>query len=137
MHRLASLRTCETPNRQACGHRSAARTSAKKLLYVLRTALTGTHLLRTGELRVDLRSVAKEYGYGEAEALIAAKRQGEQALLSETDRAYWLPRLDSLFAGLEEAQHESVLPPNPPASAELEDWLVALRAKDLSSADLL
>lgn len=110
--------------------------TAKKLLYVLRTALTGTHLLRTGELRVDLRTVASEYGFEEAKSLIEAKRAGEQAVLSQSDRDYWVTRLDSVFETLEEALAASSLPVEPAATDELQDWLVSMRARELQ-ADLL
>ncbi len=40
--------------------------SAKKLLYVLRTALTGAHALRTGEVVIDLRELIDEYGFSDA-----------------------------------------------------------------------
>src|SRR5262249_39351189 len=51
--------------------------SAKKLLYVLRTALTGAHVLRTGRLVVDLRELCDDYGFADARELIEAKRAGE------------------------------------------------------------
>jgi predicted nucleotidyltransferase len=105
--------------------------TAKKLLYVLRTALTGAHLLRTGELRVDLRTVASEYGFEEAKALIEAKRAGEKAVLSQGDRDYWATRLDALFETLEEALAASPLPAEPEGVSELQDWLVAMRAREL------
>ena len=60
---------------------AAEHPTAKKLLYVLRTALTGTHLLRTGELRVDLTTTANEYGFDEASELIETKRIGEKVVL--------------------------------------------------------
>lgn len=99
---------------------------AKKLLYVLRTALTGTHLLRTGELRVDLSSVADDYGYPEAHELIAAKLKGERVVLPESERQVWLTRLDGLFATLDEAHQKSQLPEHAD-STEMEDWLIRLR----------
>src|SRR3954469_9253539 len=40
--------------------------SAKKLLYVLRTALTGAHVLRTGAIVADLRDLVDEYGFSDA-----------------------------------------------------------------------
>lgn len=49
--------------------------SAKKLLYVLRTALTGAHLLRSRESITDLSLLIDEQGMGEVRALIEAKRR--------------------------------------------------------------
>lgn len=99
---------------------------AKKLLYVLRTALTGTHLLRTGELRVDLSAIADEYGYAEAHSLIAAKLEGERVVLAESERQEWLTRLDRLFVMLDEALETSSLPEEAD-STEMEQWLIRLR----------
>lgn len=108
---------------------AAEQPTAKKLLYVLRTALTGVHLLRTGELRVDLTTVAGDYGYGDVTDLIEAKKQGERAILPERERQAWSARLDRLFEQLEEARDASVLPDEPREAAALEAWLVDLRRR--------
>lgn len=81
--------------------RAGGERSAKKLLYVLRTALTGTHVLRTGELVTDLPPVLSEK---------------------------WAGRLDALFTGLAEAEASSVLPPEPDTEVELEAALIDARA---------
>jgi hypothetical protein len=101
--------------------------TAKKLLYVLRTTLTGTHLLRRGELRIDLSTVAEEYGFGHALGLIETKRRGERVTLSTDERTRWQADLDRAFALLDHAHENSILPPEPANAAELEDWLVDLR----------
>lgn len=101
--------------------------TAKKLLYVLRTTLTGTHLLRTGELRIDLTTVAHEYDFGHAMELVETKRRGEQVTLSSAERERWQGDLDRAFALLDRAHGQSVLPPEPGNADELEDWLVELR----------
>jgi predicted nucleotidyltransferase len=101
--------------------------TVKKLLYVLRTTLTGTHLLRTGELRIDLTTVAHEYDFGHALELVETKRRGEQVALSTAERARWQGDLDRAFALLDQAHAHSALPPEPINADELEDWLVALR----------
>ena len=41
---------------------NAAKPTAKKLLYVLRTALTGMHLLRSGKIVTDVTALVDEYG---------------------------------------------------------------------------
>ena len=64
---------------------------------VLRTALTGLHLRRTGEL------------------------------LAQTVVDVWRPRLDELFASLDQARDDSVLPEEPQNLAELDGWLVEHR----------
>ena len=101
--------------------------TAKRLLYVLRTTLTGTHLLRRGELRIDLTTVAEEYGFGHALALVETKRRGERVALSTDERTRWQGDLDRAFALLDHAHEHSVLPPEPGNAAELEGWLVDLR----------
>tara|TARA_R110002096_G_scaffold143328_5_gene299423 strand:+ start:76884 stop:77678 length:795 start_codon:yes stop_codon:yes gene_type:complete len=104
----------------------ASAPTAKKLLYVLRTALTGTHLLRTGELRVDLTTIADEYGYSDAHDLIAAKREGELVVLSKAEQEAWSARLDALFATLDAAVLDSILPATP-FTDDLEAWLIRTR----------
>lgn len=49
--------------------------SVKKLLYVLRTTLTGTHALRTGEVETDVTVLLEPYGFGEAHALVKRKQR--------------------------------------------------------------
>ena len=112
---------------------ASAQPTAKQLLYVLRTALTGTHLLRTGELRVDLTTIADEYGYADARELIEAKRAGERTVLAAGDRAAWLPRLDALFGLLDEARQTSSLPEQPDIVA-LEEWLIDTRMNQLGAS---
>lgn len=105
---------------------------AKSLLYTYRVALTGTHLLRTGEVEADLRTLAPRYGFPEALDLVARKQASpEKAPLPREDdarhRAVW-PRLAEL---LDRARDESPLPPEPPGRAALDDWLVELRVQAL------
>ncbi len=105
---------------------------AKKLLYVLRTALTGTHLLRTGELRVNLTTTADEYGFPEAHDLIEAKKEGELTVLAESEREAWSGRLDRLFTLLDEAKTRSTLPEEADAGS-LEEWLVDIRVREFGA----
>ncbi|HTE53407.1 MAG TPA: nucleotidyltransferase domain-containing protein [Kofleriaceae bacterium] len=108
---------------------AAEQPTAKKLLYVLRTALTGAHLLLTGELRVDLTTVADRYGYSDALSLIEAKKQGERVVLDDATRRAWQPRLDALFTLLDQACEESVLPEAPAGAAALNTWLLDIRGR--------
>lgn len=81
-------------------------TSAKRLLYVVRTALTGTHLLRTG-----------------------AKTKGEKAPLPAELSLSWRERVKALFTTLDAAKDASVLPADAPPKAvrALDEWLLTLR----------
>lgn len=106
--------------------------TVKKLLYVLRTALTGTHLLRSGELRIDLSTLVGDYGLADASELIEAKRDGERTVLADNAYDRWRRRLDALFEQLEDAHQHSSLPDEPDA-APLHDWLVRTRAATLAA----
>lgn len=112
---------------QRADFESAEKPTAKKLLYVLRTALTGTHLLATGELVTDVTRLLDEHGLAEARELIEMKRAGERTALDPPVVARWTSRLDALFANLERARDDSTLPEEPPNAAELEDWLISHR----------
>ncbi|MCU0292461.1 MAG: nucleotidyltransferase domain-containing protein [Thermoanaerobaculaceae bacterium] len=106
--------------------------TAKRLLYVLRTALTGTHLLRTGELITDLAMLAHVYGHREVPGLIERKCAGERTLLAaaELEQARgWAGRaLDELKA----AASSSPLPELPPNREDLEAFLRRLRRNRLA-----
>jgi hypothetical protein len=107
--------------------------TVKKLLYVLRTALTGTHLLRTGELETDVTRLLDAYGVGHARELVAAKRAGERTAAEPALLAAWRPRLERVLEGLDAALATSVLPADPPAAAAsaIEAWLVDVRRSRL------
>lgn len=105
--------------------------TAKKLLYVLRTSITGIHLLRTGELEADLTRLCDDYGLGDARDLVLRKRTGERIGVDPELLAAWRPRLDVLFTELDRARDESPVPEEPPNEAELRDWLVEVRKKRL------
>ncbi len=107
--------------------RASATPSAKKVLYVLRTALTGTHLLRTGCLVADLTRLLDRYGFAEARDLILAKTRGERIELAAVERDRWLGEAERALGLLEPALAESVLPEESPNRDELESWLLDLR----------
>ena len=102
--------------------------SAKKLLYVLRTTLTGTHLLLTGEMVTDVTTLLSRYELDDAMELVEQKRKGEKADLPEALGTKWAARVEGLFQGLSAAESKSVLPPEPENEDLLEAALVQLRA---------
>lgn len=111
--------------------------TVKKLLYVLRTLLTGTHLMETGLLEPDLPTLLREHALREAEPLVAVKRAGERLAPDPSLLEEWRPRIASLFDSHDAAVEKSALPlePAPRAVADLEAWLIALRrARFCSSA---
>jgi len=105
--------------------------TVKKLLYVLRTALTGIHLLRTGELETDLTLLLDTYDLGDARELIAAKRAGERVAADPALLEAWRPRLDGILGSIDEAHASSVLPEEPAQPDLAESWLIEARRSRL------
>jgi predicted nucleotidyltransferase len=103
--------------------------SAKKLLYVLRTALTGAHALRTGEVVIDLRELIDEHGFSDARALIDEKRAGERTVLPAEVGERWSAEVKRAFEVLESAYRASPLPEEPQGAADLQAWLLEQRRK--------
>lgn len=104
---------------------------AKKVLYVLRTALTGVHLLRTGQCQPDLTALYEEYGFDLVPDLIEIKQQGEAQALPPSLAQAVGPSLDRVFERLEAAREQSALPEEPAHVEDLERWLVEVRRADL------
>jgi uncharacterized protein len=103
------------------------RTSAKKLLYVLRTTLTGAHMLRTGEVVTDVTRLLERYEFGEALELVEQKRRGEKSELPAAMVKRWEQRVPQAFSQLDRALAESTLPDEAPNVPELESWLIQQR----------
>jgi predicted nucleotidyltransferase len=120
----------------AVGQRQLAETgrTAKRVLYVLRTTLTGTHLLRTGELVTDVRELWGAYGFEAAEELVQIKVSGEKAVLADGVWERWRGDLDRAFRTLDEANEAAVLPENPVDPDALDEWLMDIRTARLSNA---
>jgi uncharacterized protein len=101
--------------------------TVKKLLYVLRTTLTGTHLLRTGELEPDLTRLLDEHGIADAAELVERKRSGERVGVDPELLEAWLPRVGDLLLRLDDARERSPLPEEPANEDEIRDWLLDTR----------
>lgn len=106
----------------------AEKRTVKKVLYVLRTALTGTHALLTGEVVPDLRVLAEAHGFPEVRALIARKQEGERVALDDAELEPARALMDRAFAAIEAARGRSVLPEEPDV-AELDALLIELRRR--------
>jgi len=116
------------------GWRSAAEAkTAKKGLYVLRTTLTGAHLLRSGELRADLNENLDECGFRDASELIEQKRAGERIQLDDASARHRQRRVACAFELLDDAHASSTLPEEVPNAEALESWLIDLRTRDTAS----
>ncbi len=104
--------------------------TVKHLLYVLRCALTGVHMLREGVCETDLSRLATPLGFPEAHALIAAKKAGERTPLDEARLSDARALAARALASLNAAYAETILPSEADPT-ELEDWLVAFRVAEL------
>jgi hypothetical protein len=104
---------------------------AKKLLYVLRTCLTGAHLLEQGEVVPDLVALAPIYGFPEVPELVEIKRTAELGVLPEAWHERVPELIDRAFARLDRALEQTVLPAEPQHGEALERWLIDRRIAGL------
>lgn len=102
--------------------------TAKRVLYVLRTACTGRHLLATGELETDLTRLAPGFGLA-IDDLCARKRTGERVAMTGGELAHWRGALQAAVAAVDAAIATSPLPSEPSAAAiaDLDAWLRDVR----------
>jgi predicted nucleotidyltransferase len=101
--------------------------TVKRVLYVLRTALTGVHMLRAHEVVADVTVLLEPYGFEDARELVERKLAGERTELSAEEVTRWNPMLDRAFAALADAHVASPLPDEPPNARQFDDFLVGLR----------
>ena len=67
------------------------------------------------------------YGLSDAAALVERKRAGERVALDVALLEAWRPRVNGLFARLDEARETSALPEEPANESEVREWLLAVR----------
>ncbi len=108
--------------------------STKKLLYVLRTTLTGTHALLTGEVETDVTLLLDAHGFGAALELVEAKRRGERSELAADVSERWKREVLRAFEVLDDALTRSMLTEEPPNVREIETWLVDLRRRGFGAS---
>lgn len=100
----------------------------KPLLYVFRVLLTGIHLLRSGEIEANLRTLNTGAKLPYIEELIERKASGsEKERLSDGDVNFYRAEYDRLMASLVEAGEVSTLPDAPSSRPALNDLLLRLR----------
>jgi len=107
----------------------------KSLLYAYRVALTGIHLLRTGEVESNLPNLAHRYGVPGLAPLIDRKREAEKTELSSAEIEAQLPHLEELGRELDSAHTHSILPEKPSNASAVENWLIGLRQSQLQRHD--
>jgi predicted nucleotidyltransferase len=111
-------------------HERSEEPEAKTLLYAYRVALTGIHLLRTGELIGDVAVTGPLYGCDSVLELAARKRQGaEHLVITPEEDARHRARWGELETALESALAASRLPDEAPNAADCNTWLIAARQK--------
>ena len=102
--------------------------TAKRALYVLRTAATGRALLGEARMVTDVRQLLHLCPAG-IDELLAIKQLGETEALSPAMATAWRTRLAAAIAELEPAKQASILPATPTDGAlrAANDWLLAVR----------
>ena len=104
--------------------------SAKRALYVLRTAATGRCMLARGEVVTDVARLG-DFVPREIDELLAIKRTGERQELARDHAQAWRTRLVEAIDAVDAAWPSSVLPEHPPQSAidAVDAWLRGVRKK--------
>lgn len=97
------------------------------LLSAYRAALTGIHLLRSGEVALDLPALARRYGLEEIEELVQLNRDRPRAPM--TDRGRWAKVMVKVHSLLEEAIDVSEIPVHPSHPDWAELYLLKLRRR--------
>lgn len=107
----------------------------KPLLYVYRVLLTGIHLMRTGEIEANLRTLNQTAKLPYLDELIDRKMtHGEQADRPDADVAFHEAEYERLVEVLHVAADASHLPERPSAKSALHDLLVRLRLNGVSAS---
>jgi predicted nucleotidyltransferase len=102
--------------------------TAKRALYVLRTAATGRHALAHGDIVTDVARLT-DFVPPEIHELLAIKQRGERQELAAEHAKVWRTRLVAAIDAIDSAWASSVLPTDaPPAAIEaLDAWLREVR----------
>lgn len=121
---------------RGCQREHERRPTAKAMLYSYRVALTGIHLLVTGELETDVTLLAPRYRFDDVVDLVVLKGEGaEHGPLPEALDRHHRARWPVLAARLADAEGGTHLPAEAPNRAEVDAWLVSTRLADLERAD--
>ncbi len=111
-----------------CKREALRKTTAKALLYSIRVALTGAHLLRTGEVVCDIDDLLQTFAVPEAHDLLALKRaSGEKVAPPQALADATVARWSALEAAMDDALAHSPLPHEPPNVDAIDDWFIRRR----------
>jgi uncharacterized protein len=109
-------------------------TRVKPLLYVYRVLLTGIHLMRTGEIEANLRTLNETAKLSFIDDLVERKLAGpEQAVLPESGIEFHEQQYERLVGELATAAEKSHLPERPAGKDALNDLLIRLRLNGLAT----
>lgn len=98
------------------------------LLYVYRVLLTGIHLMKSGEVEANLKTLNDEARLPYVDELIDRKLTGpEKGELPEADMQFHEAEYQRLVGELENASANSQLPEQPSCRDELNDLLIRMR----------
>lgn len=98
----------------------------KTLLYSFRVALTGEHVLRTGQVQAHLPTLMEIYDLPVLAPLIERKRGAEKITMTTAESAPFEALWEEREAALSQARQSSPLPEEPQVEP-LDSWLVARR----------
>lgn len=117
---------------------SSSEPTVKGLLYTYRPLLAGIHLMRTGRVESNLRTLNAEFQVAEINDLIDRKLAGAEKMpVSAEELARHKPRFDRLCAELDSARQSGPLPEEPGGRRELNDLLVRIRTRGLTATPRL
>ena len=103
---------------------------AKTMLYLFRVVMTGIHLLKTGEVEANLRTLNQTFKRAFIDELIDRKMAGaEKGTLEIAERDRLLVEAKALETELEVAAETSPLPDDVPNMRELNEFLIGLRRR--------
>ncbi len=103
--------------------------TAKTALHMYRTLLTGIALLRTGEVKTHLPTMAREAQLPLALELIARRSENGEEEMAPGEAEECRKQGDTLAASLEEAGQNSTLPAGPRGKGALNDLILRLRTE--------
>ncbi len=100
----------------------------KPLLYVYRVLLTGIHLMNTGVVEANLRTLNEEFRLSYLDDLIERKTtQTERTTLNDADLEFHQREFSRLESMLKQAHERTALPDQATARPALSDLLIRLR----------